>query len=160
MIDQETISLCDRYGITNYSINQDGTIDVDGDVNLDNLNLIKLPLRFRRVTGSFHCYQNKLTSLDGAPIEVGGYIDVDNNNLTSLDGCPKTIGGNIYCSDNEIISLAAIVNKVDGGVYCFGNNIKLTEVVGLLNRGVVGGKIFCEYSEEEVRMGVISSIIC
>jgi hypothetical protein len=40
-------SICEKYGITNYTINDDGSIDVDGDVNLSCKNLTKLPLKFR-----------------------------------------------------------------------------------------------------------------
>ena len=34
---------CKRYRIENYTINQDASIDVDGDVKLIELNLAKLP---------------------------------------------------------------------------------------------------------------------
>jgi hypothetical protein len=37
-------SICKKYGIKNYTINSDGTVDVDGDVNLLLKNLSKLPL--------------------------------------------------------------------------------------------------------------------
>ena len=39
-------SICKKYNITNYTINSDGSIDVDGDVNLSNRGLTKLPLKF------------------------------------------------------------------------------------------------------------------
>ena len=48
-------SICSKYGIENYTINDDGTIDVNGYVNLYNKNLTKLPLKFRNVTGDFYC---------------------------------------------------------------------------------------------------------
>ena len=32
-------TLCQQYGITNYTINQDASIDVEGNVRLDNLGL-------------------------------------------------------------------------------------------------------------------------
>ena len=38
--------------------------------------------------GSFNCANNKLTSLEGAPREVGGSFYCYNNNLTSLEGLP------------------------------------------------------------------------
>jgi len=41
-------SICKKYYIQNYTINDDGTIDVDGNVNLNVKNLTKLPLKFRR----------------------------------------------------------------------------------------------------------------
>ena len=37
--------ICKRYNITNYTINDDGTIDVDGSVNLSQKSLNQLPFR-------------------------------------------------------------------------------------------------------------------
>jgi hypothetical protein len=39
----------------------DGTVDVNGDVNLFNRKLSKIPLKFGRVTGNFNCQNNNLT---------------------------------------------------------------------------------------------------
>ena len=43
-----------EYNIINYTINEDGYIDVDGNVNLYR-KLTKLPLNFNKVTGYFNC---------------------------------------------------------------------------------------------------------
>ena len=51
-------SICKKYDITNYTINSDGTIDVDGIVNLYDKRLTKLPLKFGKVTGYFDCSSN------------------------------------------------------------------------------------------------------
>ena len=59
--------LCKKYGIKNYIINPDGSIDVDGDVYLNNERLVRLPLTFNIVSGSFYCYNNELTTLKGSP---------------------------------------------------------------------------------------------
>ena len=75
--DIETI--CKEYGIENWTINPDGTIDVDGGVYLDNRGLTKLPLKFGKVRGSFDCSYNQLTTLEGSPKEVGVYFDCDDN---------------------------------------------------------------------------------
>ena len=40
-------SICEKYRITNYTINSDGSIDVDGDVDLSEKRITKLPLKFR-----------------------------------------------------------------------------------------------------------------
>ena len=77
-------AICKKYGITNYTISSDGSIDVDGDVNLIDINLDKLPLRFNRIGGNFYCNNNQLTSLEGAPKEVGGFFDCDKNPLPQL----------------------------------------------------------------------------
>ena len=95
-------SICKKYGIKNYTINEDGTVDVDGSVDLSERNLSKLPLKFGRVTGSFYCMHNQLTTLEGCPVEVGGYFNCGSNKLTSLEGCPRVVGGEFYCKDNPL----------------------------------------------------------
>ena len=94
-------SICKKYNITNYTINIDGSIDVDGNVYLDDKKLTKLPIKFNIVSGYFNCSSNQLTTLEGSPKEVGGNFDCSNNNLTSLQGCPSSVGGDFYCSYNN-----------------------------------------------------------
>jgi hypothetical protein len=95
-------SICKKYGIQNYTINGDGTVDVDGNVDIFKRNLSKLPLKFGRVTGNFYCHSNKLTTLEGCPKEVGGSFHCSDNKLTTLEGCPKEVGYNFYCHNNQI----------------------------------------------------------
>ena len=83
---QDIDSICQKYNIKNYIINEDGSIDVDGDVDLSNRELIELPLKFRNVSGDFYCSYNELTSLEGAPSSVDGDFDCSGNKLTSLEG--------------------------------------------------------------------------
>ena len=54
---------CFKYGIINYTINKDFSIDVNENVNLSNRGLKKLPLKFNKVNGYFDCSRNNLTSL-------------------------------------------------------------------------------------------------
>jgi len=92
-------SICERYGITNYTINSDGSIDVDGDVNVYHRVLTKLPIKFGKVSGAFHCGTNQLTGLEGAPpSEVGGHFTSNNNLITSLEHCPRRVVGYFSCS--------------------------------------------------------------
>ena len=88
-LESDISKICKKYGITNWSINKDGLIDVDDDVDLRNRELTKLPLKFGRVTGYFYCFNNRLTSLEGGPSSVGGYFDCSHNQLTSLEGGPS-----------------------------------------------------------------------
>ena len=64
--------ICDKYGIDDWSITNYGRVNVYDDVELGNLELTKLPLRFGKVAGDFNCYNNYLTTLEGAPQKVGG----------------------------------------------------------------------------------------
>ena len=90
--------ICEKYGITNYTINDDGSIDVNGDVELSFKDLTELPLRFNKVTGWFDCSYNRLTSLKGSPRLIGGYFLCTN----SLEFCPDYVGGYFYCTGNKL----------------------------------------------------------
>ena len=136
--------ICEKYEITNYTINQDGTIDVDGSVYLDYCNLTKLPLKFGTVTGwfncsrnllttlegspkvvygSFTCNNNRLTSLEGGPENVGFKFICSNNNLTTLKGCPKSIGKDFLCNNNRLVNIDFIPNSIKGKFLISGNPI-------------------------------------
>ena len=64
--------ICKEYDIENYKINSDGSIDVDGDVDIENMRLDRIPVNFNKVSGDFICYNNRLTNLLGAPKSVDG----------------------------------------------------------------------------------------
>jgi hypothetical protein len=95
-------SIYKRYRITDYIINGDGSIDVNGDVYLYGLDLTELPLTFNKVTGYFNCSNNRLTSLKGSPRWVGGSFICVDNRLTSLEFSPDYIGEYFYCSFNDL----------------------------------------------------------
>ena len=114
-------SICKEYGIKNYIINTDGYIDVNGNVDLYNKNLTKLPLKFNKVSGIFDCSYNQLTTLEGSPKEVGEDFDCRWNQLPSLKGCPKEIGGDFDCYNNLLTTLEGGPTKLGGNVYCYNN---------------------------------------
>ena len=103
-----------KYGITNYTINTNGEIDVYGDVNLTYRSIKKLPsyIQFGKVNGYFTCSLNKLTSLKGVAKEVGGIFNCSYNKLTSLEGAPKTVIGSFACEGNTIKFTKDNVNKL------------------------------------------------
>jgi hypothetical protein len=94
--------ICKQYGIENYTVNPDGSIDVIGNVNLSDKGLTELPLVFNKVTSIFSCTNNNLTSLKGCPRWVGGGFYCDNNKLTSLEFCPDYVGGSFWCRYNNL----------------------------------------------------------
>jgi hypothetical protein len=61
--EEDIESICKKYGIKNWTLNEDGSIDVDGDVDLSFKKLTKLPIKFRNVSGNFDCSYKNLTSL-------------------------------------------------------------------------------------------------
>lgn len=84
----------------------DGSINVNGAVDLSYLKLKKLPLKFNKINGDFNCSDNQLTSLEGAP---------------------KEITGDFYCNSNDLNDLSYIPNLIHGDFICYHNNVKFTE---------------------------------
>ena len=88
---------------------------IEGDLDLSNKGLTELPdLSEVVVNGDFSCANNKLTSLKGAPKEVGGDFSCAHNQLTSLEGAPKEVGGDFYdffmVDDDHLAFLVADVS--------------------------------------------------
>jgi hypothetical protein len=119
-------ALCAKWRIENYTINQDGSIDVVGGVRLYNKAITKIPLRFGKISGDFDCSANRLTTLEGCPSVVGGTFDCGNNRLTSLEGCPTKVNGSFYCYANQLISLEHCPKEVKAFV-CYENHLKSLE---------------------------------
>ncbi len=89
MTEQEIHSICKKYEIKDYTINSDFSIDVHNSVYLNGRNLTEIPLQFNYVWGSFHCHNNKLTSLKGSPKRVfGQYFQCQRNMLIDLEHFP------------------------------------------------------------------------
>ena len=105
MTKEEIHRICNSFEIENYTINPDGSIDVDGYVELGVYKLDKIPLKFNNVSGYFNISYNDITSLEGCPKYVGRWFSCNDNNLTSLKGCPNYIGGTFYCGGNPLESL-------------------------------------------------------
>ncbi|MCK9471926.1 MAG: hypothetical protein M0Q88_09265, partial [Bacilli bacterium] len=135
----EIEAICNEYNIENYIINEDDSIDVDGNVDLFNKGLKVLPLKFRKVSGNFLCGHNKLTSLKGSPQSVGGWFECSSNQLTSLEGAPKNVGGDFYCGYNQLTSLEGAPQSVSGEFRCRDN--KLTSLMGCPQN--IGGDFNC-----------------
>ena len=132
-------AVCKKFSIVNYTINDDHKIDVDGDVNISDRSLIRIPLVFNNVTGYFICHGNKLTTLKGSPKKVGGNFWCHGNKLTTLKGSPKSVGGNFYCDNNKLTTLKGSPKSVGGNFYCSGN--KLTTLEG--SPEYIGGDFDC-----------------
>jgi len=155
----------------------DGVYDILGDVDFSELRLNSLlevttllkeltsseiPIRIRRVQGSFNCsfnnltdlkgapeiverdfvcYHNRLETLEGAPRYVGGSFRCWRNNLTDLRGAPERVEGDFECHYNFLETLEGAPKYVGRDFSCYGNPRKFTEeeVRKLIN---VGGKVY------------------
>src|SRR5574343_215765 len=115
--------ICKQYKIKNYTINTDGTIDVNKGVYLLNSNLTKLPLKFNKVNDDFNCDYNELELLEGSPIEVNGSFYCNHNQLTSFEYAPKIIRGGFYCRNNNIKTFEYFPSFVKYHFNCYDNPI-------------------------------------
>ena len=111
-----------------WKLNNDGTYDVNGDVDLNECKQFinddgKLTIKFNKVSRSFYCDHLNLTSLEGCPKEVGKDFYCTNNKLTSLEGAPEKVGGDFYCSFNKLNSLKGAPKDVEGSFICNDNNL-------------------------------------
>ena len=89
--------------VQGYVINDDLTVDVEGDVWMSHKGLAEFPfyVRFGRVRGYFSCSNNGLVSLEGCPRTVDSWFACQGNELVSLEGCPEKVDGNFYCQNNR-----------------------------------------------------------
>lgn len=110
---KEIVKICDKYNINNYHINDDGTVDINGNVLIMfKHKMEKLPLKFGKVTGSFCVESNALRSLEGCPYYVGKDFQCRYNRLTTLEQGPDFVGGNYYCRNNNLTSLRGIPENI------------------------------------------------
>ena len=115
--------ICDQYNITNYIVNPDESIDVNGDVDLYNKGFVELPLRFNKVTGCFDCGYNNLTTLEGCPRWIGGFFYCSRNELTSLEFSPDYVGDYFNCVQNYLTSLKFSPDYVGSNFNCNWNRL-------------------------------------
>lgn len=94
-------SICKSEGIENYTINNDGSIDVDGSIDLSGKGYTELPIQFRKVAGDFSCANNKLTTLKGCPDTVESEFNASYNKLYTLYYCPR-VTFSFYVGDNKL----------------------------------------------------------
>jgi len=128
-----------------------GLVDVDGGFNCSYQRLKGFKeVKFGKVTGSFWCNNNQLTSLVGAPQEVGDHFLCEDNQLTSLEGAPQKVGWSFSCKDNQLTSLVGAPHKVGDDFLC--DNNRLTSLVGAPRR--VGGYFSCSYNQLTTLVGV------
>lgn len=123
-------SICEKYNITDYTINSDGSIDSNQHIDFVPFLITEIPLTFRNVYGSFYCNSTEITSLVGCPILVKGDFFCGYSNLTSLVGAPATIGGNFSCVKTDITNLVGFPAKVGKTFTCIGNNLMTSTYAG------------------------------
>lgn len=84
-----------KQGITAFTINDDNSVDVDGDIELGGVRLYKIPVKFSSITGSVTIAECLFQTLEGLPPIIGGDLTVHGMVLHSLAGAPKEVRGSV-----------------------------------------------------------------
>lgn len=136
-----------------YRINEDGSIDVEGDVGIGGVYcrrwFTSIPVKFRKVNGIFTIYSSmQLTSLEGSPEECVDFnvlsnpiknlkggpkivtrdYDVQGSTITSLEGTPEIIPGCFDIMGTPVTSLVGGPKKVGGYFEC--SETAITSFIG------------------------------
>ena len=138
------VPFLEEYKIKNYTINDDLTVDVEGDVDIENggrRGLKEIPIQFGKVTGVFDCSYNNLISLKGCPRWVGGSFYCSFNRFTTLEGSPEYVGGSFSCLGYELRTLKGCPREVGGDFSCNYNS----DLKSLKGIGHIKGKISSDF---------------
>ncbi len=150
------VGFCESNKITNYKINDDGSIDVNGNVEFSLKYHSKIPIKFNKVTGYFiisYSKYTKLQSLENSPREVGRYFNCSNLQLQSLKGSPDYIGEHFLCYNNNLTTLNYYPKFVGGKFECVNNPLESLD-------GYTGdyNKLLCDNKEKLIRKNKLKHI--
>lgn len=119
---------CNLNQITNYTINDDYSVDVNGTVILSTLKEGKIPFKFAHIKGSFIADSLNLETLDNAPNSVDGDFSIKYNKLKNLIGSPKSC--NSFVANNNLLeNVEGITQKINK--FCDLGNNQLTSIKGM-----------------------------
>lgn len=155
LIEEEIKNFIDKnYSLKSYDISKkpnnkgEYIVDCKYHVKVRNGDMTKLTndlFIWGKVDGDFDCSYSKITSLEGAPQEVGRDFDCsDCTSLKTLDGSPKKVKGYFFCSYcRSLQSLQGIPQEIGGDFECFdsGRRFTITDVEKLSK---IKGRILLE----------------
>ena len=104
MTKEQIDKICKEYNITDYTINNDMSIDVNNNINLQLNTLEVLPIIFNKVNGSFFCELNNLNTLKYSPKYIEGNFNLAFNNIKTFEHFPE-VEGDIIFDHNPIEEL-------------------------------------------------------
>lgn len=108
---KEIKKLCKKFGLKDFTILENGSVDVNGDVlfdsNIKGMKFEKLPIKFNIVNGDFSLFRYTLENLEGLPTHVGGdfYLYDTKIKTKNLVGCPIEVLGDFRLTNMELTSL-------------------------------------------------------
>ncbi len=118
----------DKLQVIHYTINEDGSIDVDDDVYLDSENFgDTIPFNFNKVNGYFDIRNGSLKTLKNCPKYISRFFDCSYNKLESLEFGSEYVGGDYSCNENQLITLNGCVEEVYGDFECQHNKLTSLE---------------------------------
>ncbi len=132
-----------KFNIFYYTINEDGSMNCEQDIDLSYKYLTKIPIKFNRINGYFNIINNNLISLSNCPTYIEGVFECSFNLLTSLEFSPEYVGGNYYCNNNQLITLKGCVEEVYGSFNCKNNKLTSLEFCPMQ----VEGYFDCSYNK-------------
>lgn len=144
--------ICRNLKIDNYTIRNDGLVDVGRNIYISDINLVgELPIKFGIVEGVFDCSYNKLTSTKGFPIKANS-IALHHNNISTLLPCKENgfhkfqeeIDGWFDCTCNKLTSLEGSPKRIIGRGYSCGQNL-ITNLIGAPE--YIHGYFSCPYND-------------
>ena len=138
----DLVATLTQLGINSYKIQKDGSVDVDGDVNLKKKGLSEIPVKFGIVTGDFDISRYKLTSLKNSPEIVKSSFNCMHNELESLEHSPAYIGNDFACSRNNLKDLSKGPLLVRGDYGCAFNPDISEEDVRSIETKVIGQTLY------------------
>jgi hypothetical protein len=86
--------VCSRDLISTILIDGVVNVNVNGSIDMRDMNLTKIPIKFNKVNGFFDCSYNNLTSLKNSPNYIRYSFNCGSNNLTTLEYFPNVINRN------------------------------------------------------------------
>ena len=90
----------DYYEIKNYTIQDDGTVDVDGNVYIHGRKLTDIMVKFGKVTGDFIIIKTELSNMNNLPTDCP-HIVLDDNNIRTIKNIPYNCW-DLSLNDNKI----------------------------------------------------------
>ncbi len=124
------------FNITNYSLNEDGSIDCNQHVRLMLYDLNKIPFSFNKIYGYFDISNNKLNNLKNCAKYIEGHFGCNHNQLESLEFGPEYVGMYYSCYNNKLITLKGCVEEVYGDFDCANNKLTSLEFCPMEVEGI------------------------
>lgn len=148
----------DSLYIKNYTINDDLSVDVNGDVDIVNKNLYDIPIQFGYIDGNFFCQNNELKSLKGCPKYIEDDFQFYHNNLYDLKYFPENYLDKVLKKEHYLYLHDFFKNPIYDLIILV-ENYKIPIFIKYLNdyNVIQGNKIILESLKEALYMSDITN---